>query len=205
MHSALSVTAEPCPNGLKGPAPLGALLDLTLGDADGLAIQQEIRGSDLTLPVVFLTGCRDVSASVRAMKAGALDFLTKPVDSDALLMAVRAGIAVDLARRLAATEERRLKEQLETLTRRQQEVLPYLVSGLCIKRIARDLGVVEKTVKVHKARVMEKLGTRSMPELVRLADRLLSIRRAPSLLGARLDGDCTIRPRGLALSDAWLQ
>jgi FixJ family two-component response regulator len=168
------------------PDRIGCLvLDLALGDADGLAIQQEICDRGLTLPLVFLSGCRDVSTGVRAMKAGALDFLVKPVDSDALLMAVRAGIALDLARRLVATEERRLMEQLETLTRREQEVLPYLVSGMCTKQIAGVLGVVEKTVKVHKSHVKEKLGTRSMPEFVRLADRLLSLPRAPAL--RRLD------------------
>lgn len=148
------------------------VLDLALGDANGLAIQQEICDRGLTLPVVFLSGFADVSAGVAAMKAGALDFLTKPVDSDALLAAVRAGIALDLVRRSEETEAHRLRSKLDALTAREMELLPYLVSGRMNKQIAGELGVVEKTVKVHRAHVMEKLGMSSLADLVRFAYRL---------------------------------
>ena len=155
------------------PHRVGCLvLDLALGDADGLAIQQEICDRGLTLPVVFLSGCASVPASVRAMKAGALDFLTKPVDGHALIIAVRAGIALDLVRRSEATEQRRLWGKFETLTSREKELLPYLVSGLLNKQIGDELCIVEKTVKVHRAHVMTKLGMRSLSDLVRFSERL---------------------------------
>ena len=155
------------------PDRVGCLvLDLALGDADGLAIQQEIRARSLTLPVVFLSGRGDVSATVRAMKAGALDFLTKPVECTKFLAAVRAGIALDCVRRNSVAEERRLQRQLEILTPREREILPYLVSGMLNKQIAGELGVVEKTVKVHRSRVMTKFRIRTLPDLVRLTDRL---------------------------------
>ena len=155
------------------PDRVGCLvLDLALGDADGLAIQQEICDRGLTLPVVFLSGCGTVPASVRAMKAGALDFLTKPVDFFALLIAVRAGIALDLVRRAEATEKHHVLGKYETLSTREKELLPYLVSGLLNKQIAGELGVVDKTVKVHRAHVMAKLGCQSRSDLVRLAERL---------------------------------
>lgn len=155
------------------PDRIGCLvLDLALGDTDGFAIQQEIVARDLTLPVVFLSGCGDVSATVRAMKAGAMDFLTKPVECTKFLAAVRAAVALDCVRRDAIAEECRNQKQLEILTPREKEILPYLVSGMLNKQIAGELGVVEKTVKVHRSRVMTKLGTRTLPDLVRLADRL---------------------------------
>lgn len=155
------------------PHRVGCLvLDLALSDADGLAIQQEICDRGLTLLVVFLSGCATVPASVRAMKAGALDFLTKPADFFALLTAVRAGIALDLVRRAEATEQSRLMGKLKTLTAREKWLLPYLVSGMLNKQIAGELCVVEKTVKVHRAHVMAKLGVQSRSDLVRFAERL---------------------------------
>jgi len=148
------------------------VLDLAMPGGSGLDLQRALLDSDVDLPIVFLSGRGDVPASVRAMKDGALDFLTKPVDADVLLSTVRRGIELDREHRAHAEEERALMARLATLTPREREVLPYLVSGKLNKQIAADLGVVEKTIKVHRARVMEKLGVRTLADLVRLASRL---------------------------------
>lgn len=148
------------------------VLDVAMPGGSGLELQQALHDSHVDVPIVFLSGRADVPQSVRAMKVGALDFLTKPVDADALVSAVRRGIARDEAQRRVAEEDHALRRRLDALTPREREILPYLVSGKLNKQIAGDLGVVEKTVKVHRARVMEKLGVRNLADLVRLASRL---------------------------------
>ena len=148
------------------------VLDLAMPGGSGLELQQALHDSHVDVPIVFLSGQADVPSSVRAMKDGALDFLVKPVDGDELISAVRRGIARDEAQRAEAEADHALHACLDKLTPREREILPYLVSGKLNKQIAGDLGVVEKTVKVHRARVMEKLGVRSLADLVRLASRL---------------------------------
>ena len=148
------------------------VLDLAMPGGSGLDLQRSLIDSHVDLPVVFLSGCADVPASVRAMKDGAFDFLTKPVDADVLLQAVDRAIELDRSRRASAEQEHALQARLAKLTPREREVLPYLVSGKLNKQIAADLGVVEKTIKVHRARVMEKLGVHCLADLVRLASRL---------------------------------
>jgi len=148
------------------------VLDLAMPGGSGLDLQQVLHDSHVDVPIVFLSGEADVLSSVRAMKDGALDFLVKPVDGDELISAVRRGIARDEAQRAEAEADHALHACLDKLTPREREILPYLVSGKLNKQIAGDLGVVEKTVKVHRARVMEKLGVRSLADLVRLASRL---------------------------------
>jgi FixJ family two-component response regulator len=148
------------------------VLDLAMPGGSGLELQEDLQHNHVTVPVVFLSGCGDVPSSVHAMKGGAVDFLTKPVDADALLVAVRRAIAIDAARRARDDAENATRAKLDTLTPREREILPYLVSGKLNKQIAADLGVVEKTVNVHRSHVMEKLQLLSRAELVRLVENL---------------------------------
>jgi FixJ family two-component response regulator len=147
------------------------VLDLSMPGLDGLALQRELSARGGALPVVFVSGRGDVPKSVLAMKEGAVDFLTKPVKGAALLSAVEK--ALDRARdrradRVAADE---LSRRFETLTPREREVLEGVAAGMLNKQIAGRLGIAEQTVKVHRARVMEKMGADSLADLVRMADR----------------------------------
>jgi FixJ family two-component response regulator len=147
------------------------LLDVSMPGFDGLELQQTLaaRGSDL--PIIFLSGRADVPISVQAMKQGAADFLTKPVRDEVLLIAVRNAFEKDRAARTTRAELGDIATRLATLTRREREVLEHVVSGQLNKQIAGDLGTVEQTVKVHRARVMEKMKVQSLAELVRLVER----------------------------------
>ena len=148
------------------------VLDLAMPHETGLDLQRELHRSGIALPIVFLSGCADVPSSVRAMKEGAVDFLTKPVEADELIGAVRRAVDFDIRQRESAVEEHMLHARLDCLTPREREILPFLVSGKLNKQIAGDLGVVEKTVKVHRAHVMQKLGVRCLADLVRFASRM---------------------------------
>jgi FixJ family two-component response regulator len=141
------------------------VLDVSMPGLDGLALQQRLAGVGRTLPIVFVTGHGDIPTSVRAIKAGAADFLTKPVDADALIAAIRIAIAQD-----AATAA--LRERLATLTEREREVLSGVVAGKLNKQIAGDLGIVEQTVKFHRARIMERMHAKTVAELILIAARL---------------------------------
>ncbi|KPK04567.1 MAG: hypothetical protein AMJ64_13295 [Betaproteobacteria bacterium SG8_39] len=143
-----------------GPGCL--LLDLAMPGIDGLELQQRLTRDAASLPIVFLSGHANVPESVNAMKMGAVDFLTKPADDADLLAAVRAAL-LQRDTQLAA------RERLATLSAREREVMHLVVEGLRNKEIAARLGITEKTVKVHRARAMEKTGATSLPELVRLA------------------------------------
>lgn len=147
------------------------VLDLAMPEMDGLELQALLDRQGVTHPVIFLTGCGDIPSTVRAMKAGAIDFLTKPVDMDALLDAVRRGIDLDLEARRERDAKCEARALISTLTPREREVLRHVLAGRLNKQIAAELGIVEKTIKVHRARVMQKLGVRSVAELVRLAER----------------------------------
>jgi FixJ family two-component response regulator len=155
------------------PAIPGCLvLDVALPGLDGLQLQEALTVSGCTRPIVFITGRGDIPTSVRAMKSGAVDFLTKPVDDEELLAAVRDATELDRRARLAQLELDALGQRLASLTPREREVLAYVVAGRLNKQIAADLGTVEKTIKVHRARVMEKMAARSLADLVRIAERL---------------------------------
>jgi len=147
------------------------LLDVAMPGLNGLELQQALIASGHGLPIVFLTGHADIPMSVRAMKSGAVDFLTKPVNDDDLLKAVRTAIERDSVQRRAQAEVAEILERLATLTPREREVLIHVVSGQLNKQIAGDLGTVEKTIKVHRARVMEKMKVQSLADLVRLAEQ----------------------------------
>ena len=158
---------------VAGPALAGCiLLDLRLPGASGLELQERLLERGCSTPVVFLTGHGDVPASVRAMKRGASDFLQKPVAADELLAAVSAALARDEAGRRQGADLAQLRALAGTLSDRQRDVWLRVVSGQLNKQIAYDLGVVERTVKLHRARAMAKLGARSTADLARIAERL---------------------------------
>jgi FixJ family two-component response regulator len=147
------------------------VLDLDMPAVDGLELQRILAGKGSPLPVIFLTGHGDVPKSVQAMKRGASDFLTKPVNDEDLLAAIRAAIEKDRTLRREQTELSEIRARLATLTPREREVLEHVVTGKLNKQIAVDLGAAEQTVKVHRARVMQKLRVGSVAELVRLTER----------------------------------
>jgi FixJ family two-component response regulator len=136
----------------------------------GLDLQETLAIAAHSTSIVFITGYRDVRASVKAMKAGAVDFLTKPVDDEELLGVIERAVARAGAARREEDRVTMVRERIQTLTPREAEVFALVVTGMLNKQIAFDLGVSEKMVKVHRGRVMEKMRARSIAELVRLAD-----------------------------------
>ncbi len=153
-------------------APACLLLDIQMPGVDGLTLQRTLRDRHQDLPIIFLTGHGDIPTSVRAMKDGAVDFLPKPVEMSDLLNAIE----VALGRSRAAVDERSknraLHERFDSLTPREREVMQLVVEGRLNKQIANTLGTVEKTIKVHRGRVMEKMGADSVADLVRMAARI---------------------------------
>ena len=148
-----------------------AVVDMAMPGLDGLKLQRALAVAEVPRPIIFLSGRSDVPTSVKAMKAGAVDFLTKPVKADDLVAAVRRAIDIDLQTRRDQTELNEVLQRLGALTPREREVLQLVVAGRLNKQIAAALGTVEKTIKVHRARVMEKMHTRSVVELVRMTQR----------------------------------
>ena len=148
-----------------------AILDVSMPDLDGLALQQALTAGGSRRPVIFLTGKGDIPTSVRAMRAGAIDFLTKPVDDCDLLQAIARAEKEDSEIRSANASLNSINARLAMLTPREREVMTHVIAGRLNKQIAGDLGTVEKTVKVHRGRVMNKLGVRSVADLVRLAEK----------------------------------
>jgi FixJ family two-component response regulator len=155
------------------------VLDVRLPGLSGLDFQTELAKANIRIPIVFITGHGDIPMTVKAMKAGAVEFLTKPFREQDLLDAVRLGLERDRARREGETILDELRGRFDALTAREQEVMAFVTTGLMNKQIAADLGVSEITVKVHRGNVMRKMGARSLADLVRMAD-VLGIRRARS-------------------------
>jgi len=154
------------------PGVWGCLvLDLAMPAVSGLELQNILAEKGSLLPIIFLTAYGDIPKSVQAMKRGASDFLTKPVNDEDLLAAVRAAIEKDRALRQEEAELSEIRARLATLTPREREVLEYVVAGKLNKEIAGDLGTVEQTVKIHRAHVMQKMRARSLADLVRLTER----------------------------------
>jgi FixJ family two-component response regulator len=139
---------------------------------NGLDLQDSLTRMEQQWPIIFLTGQGDIPASVSAMKAGAVDFLTKPVRRETLLSAVQNALAIDAKKRAARAALRELQNRYENLTPREREVLVHVVSGKLNKQIAFDLGAAERTIKAHRASIMEKLCVQSVAELVRVAQEL---------------------------------
>jgi FixJ family two-component response regulator len=149
-------------------APGCLLLDVSLPGLDGLELQRRLADEGPALPIVFLTGHGDIPMSVHAIKSGAVDFLTKPVGAYALLAAVQTAIAQDTRARQALADTTSLRQRLASLTEREREVLAGLSAGKLNKQIAEDLGIVEQTVKFHRARIMERMQARTVAELMHL-------------------------------------
>jgi FixJ family two-component response regulator len=147
------------------------IVDLRMPGMGGLDLQDQLSARQVSLPVIFLTGYGTVPASVRAMKAGAVDFLEKPVDDQTLLDAVHKALERDRGARLNQAEMQDLHQRLAALTPREYEVLTFIISGRLNKQAAAELGTTEKTIKVHRARIMDKLQCASLAELVRLAEK----------------------------------
>ena len=166
------------------PATPGCLvLDLAMPGFDGLRLQTTLRETGSILPIIFLTGHGDVSKSVQAMKGGAFDFLTKPVNAKNLLPAIRAAIERDAVARREQAKLSEIYARLDTLTPRERELLEHVVAGKLNKQIACDLGITEATVKMHRARVIAKMKVQSVAELARLTERC-GIRGPDSLKSA---------------------
>lgn len=156
-------------------APACLVLDVRLPDLSGLDLQRELRESDIHIPIIFITGHGDIPMTVEAMKAGAVEFLTKPFRGQNLLEAVQGAIARDRAAREERAEIAELRKGFDTLSPREREVLGMVVTGLLNKQIAADLGISELTVKTHRAHIMEKMHAGSLAELVHITDRLRSV------------------------------
>jgi RNA polymerase sigma factor (sigma-70 family) len=165
------------------PGTPGCLvLDVELPGLSGLELQEQAAAQEYYLPIVFISAHGDIPMSVRAMRAGAVDFLTKPLEAETLLSAVERALACDQKARKNWHEVRQLHDRIETLTEREREVFALVVTGMLNKQIAAELGTSEKTVKVHRRRVMDKMAAESLADLVRLADRA-GIGAAPVLAG----------------------
>jgi FixJ family two-component response regulator len=162
----------------KPDAPACLLLDLELPDIHGLEVQKELAAREAP-PIVFITGHGDVPSSVKAMKAGAVEFLSKPFGDDELLGAIATALERDRAARVARSERRELADRYERLTPREREVLEFVVAGIANKRTAGELGTSEITIGVHRGHIMRKMEARSLAELVRFADRLGITPRQP--------------------------
>ena len=153
-------------------SPSCLVLDLQLPGLSGLDLQQRMADLGLDIPVVFLTGQGNIPASVKAMKAGAIEFLTKPVDEQNLLKAIEEAIERDRRTRQQQTEMHELRRRYESLTAREQEVMQLVISGLLNKQIAGELTITEDTVKFHRGHVMRKMCADSLADLVRMAENL---------------------------------
>jgi len=155
------------------PEALSCLvLDVAMPELDGLELQQRLTRAGILLPIVFLTGHGDIPMSVQAIKAGALDFLTKPVKDVDLLRAVRVALQRAAEQRESIAEAALLRQRYSSLTARERAVMVHVVAGELNKQVAYALGIGEHTVKVHRSRVMEKMGVQSLADLVRVAERL---------------------------------
>ena len=148
------------------------VLDIRLPRKSGLDLQRELAETSHQIPIIFITAHGDIAMTVRAMKAGAVEFLTKPFRDQDLLDAIHQALERDRVRRQQESEVAALRQCFESLTPREQEVLPWVISGLLNKQIAAEIGTTEATVKVHRSQLMRKMGAESLADLVRMAERI---------------------------------
>jgi RNA polymerase sigma factor (sigma-70 family) len=154
----------------KGPSCL--ILDVRLPGVSGLDFQRQLAEANINIPIIFISAHGDVPMTVRAMKAGAVEFLTKPFRDQDLLDAVQSALERDRARRQREEETATVRERLESLSAREREVVAMVVSGMPNKQIAAEIGITENTVKVHRSRAMEKMQAKSLADLVKMVERL---------------------------------
>jgi FixJ family two-component response regulator len=164
-------SAEEFLTGCGAARPACVVLDMAMPGRNGLEVQQALKEAGNTLPIIFLTGRADVPMCAQAMKRGAFDFLTKPVNDADLLAAVRRALSADRADGASQAERDAILTRLASLTPREREVLDLVAAGRLNKQIAAELGTVEKTIKVHRGRVMAKMGAHSVADLVRMMER----------------------------------
>ena len=151
------------------PEASGCLvLDVRMPGLSGLEVQDELNARGIAMPIIFITGYGDVPSAVRAMKGGAVDFISKPFDAEALAERIREALCADAERRTARCELAEAQARAATLTPREREVLERVAAGQANKRVAIDLGVSERTVEIHRSHLMQKMGVRHLAELVRL-------------------------------------
>ena len=162
------------------PAPGCLVLDVQMPGLNGLELQEQLSGLAFSIPIIFITGHGDIPMSVRAMKAGAVDFLAKPFQAEELLRAVQEAITRNEERQADHAEHNLVVQCFATLTAREREVMALVVRGLPNKRIATELGTSEKTIKVHRGRVMEKMKVQSVADLVRASQKLGFVVEPPS-------------------------
>jgi len=165
-------TAQEFLSSTRPDAPACVVLDVRLPGLSGLDLQHELTTHGINLPIIFITGHGDIPMSVRAMKAGALEFLTKPFRDQDLLDAIQQALERDRSARQQRSESAELRERFDSLTSREREVMGLVVSGLLNKQIAGELGTSEVTIKIHRSQVMKKMGAGSLAELVRMTEKL---------------------------------
>ena len=172
-------SAEEFLRSTRPDAPACLVLDVQMPGLSGLDLQRELTRADLLLPIIFITGHGDIPMTVQAMKAGAVEFLTKPFRNQELLDAVREGHARDRVARKHSAEVAELRGRYERLTPREREVFALVVAGLLNKQVAAQLGASERTVKAHRAAVVQKMETDSLADLVRVAEKLGVVSQRP--------------------------
>jgi RNA polymerase sigma factor (sigma-70 family) len=173
---------ESIPDFLQAEHPNGPnclVLDVNLPGQSGLDLQRELVATNRQIPIIFITGHGDIPMTVKAMKGGAIEFLTKPFEDQELLDAVQLGLARDRERREQEDVLRTLKERFESLTPREREIMIHVAQGRLNKQVAGDIGISEPTVKVHRSNLMRKMKAASLPELARMAGKLGLVREKP--------------------------